>query len=80
MKFEDWEDFFDFGFGPLNTGMGASLRPFRSSYARTKDSHILRLRLNPELKKTDIKVRLQKDGVLEVEWPWKTEGEEIPIE
>ncbi len=75
---ESWEDFFDFRFGPFR--MGASLRPFRASYSRTKDSHILKLRLNPELKKTDIKVRLLKDGVLEIEWPRKTEGEEIPVE
>jgi hypothetical protein len=27
-----------------------------------------------------IKVRLLKDGVLEIEWPRKTEGEEIPVE
>lgn len=80
MKFEDWEDFFDFRFGPFRMGMGASLRPFRASYARTTDSHILRLRLDPGLKKTDIKVRLQKGGVLEIEWPRKTEGEEIPVE
>jgi hypothetical protein len=40
----------------------------------------LKLRLNPELKKTEIKVRLLKDGILEIEWPRKSEGEEIPIE
>jgi hypothetical protein len=53
---------------------------FRASYSRTKESHILKLRLDPEFKKTDIKVRLHKDGVLEIEWPRKAEGEEIPVE
>jgi hypothetical protein len=75
---ESWEDLFDFRFGPFR--MGAFLRPFRASYSRTKDSHILKLRLNPELKKTDIKVRLQKDGILEIEWSREAEGEEIPVE
>jgi len=78
MMFYDWEDFFDFRFGPFR--MGASLRPFKASYSRTKESHILKLRLDPDLKKTDIKVRLQKEGVLEIEWPRKTEGEEVPVE
>jgi hypothetical protein len=40
----------------------------------------LKVRLDPELKRPDIKVRLQKDGVLEIEWPRKAEGEEIPVE
>jgi len=78
MTEEFWDDFFDFRIGPFR--MGASFRPFRASYSRTKESHILKLRLDPELKKTDIKVRLLKDGVLEIEWPRKAEGEEIPIE
>lgn len=75
---ESFEDFFDFRIGPFR--MGASLRPFRASYSRTQDSHILKLRLSPDLTKTDIKVRLQKDGILEIEWPRKAEGEEIPVE
>jgi len=75
---ECWEDFFDFRFGPFR--MGASMRPFKASYSGTKETHILRLRLSPELKKTDIKVRPQKDGILEIEWPRKAEGEEIPVE
>ncbi len=41
---------------------------------------MLKLRLDPELKKADIRVRLQKDGILEIEWPRKAEGEEIPVE
>jgi hypothetical protein len=28
----------------------------------------------------DIKVRLQEGGVLEIEWPRKTTGEDIPVE
>jgi HSP20 family molecular chaperone IbpA len=40
-----------------------------------------RLRLNPDLKKEDLKVRLLKDGILEIEWPRRVEeGEEIEVE
>jgi hypothetical protein len=80
MPFEEWDDFFDFRFGPFRMGVGASLRPFKIGYSRTKESHILRLRLAPELKKEDIKVRLLKGGILEIEWPREMEGEEIEVE
>jgi hypothetical protein len=75
---ESQGDFFDFRFGPLR--MGALLRPFRASCLRTGDFHILTLRLSPELKKSNVKVRLQKDGILEIAWPRKAEREQIPIE
>lgn len=77
---ENWDEFFDFKFGPFRMGLGALPRPFRASYSRTKDSHILRLRLDPELKKEDLKVRLLKGGILEIEWPRKVEGEDIEVE
>jgi len=79
MPFE-WEDFFDFRFGPFRMGFGTYLRPYRASYSRTKESHLLRLHLHPGLKKEDLKVRLLKGGVLEIEWPREVEGEEIPVE
>jgi hypothetical protein len=74
--FEDWEDF-GFRFGPFGVGFSGTGRTVR--YARTETTHVLRVRLNPEVKKQDIKVRLVKPGVLEVEWP-RTKGEEIPVE
>ena len=77
---EEWDEGFDIRFGPLRMGFGPSLRPFKLKYSRTKDSHLLRLRLNPELKKEDIKVRWLKEGILEIEWPRRVEGEEIEIE
>lgn len=56
------------------TGVGRTVR-----YARTETSHILRIRIDPDAKKQDIKVRLVKPGLLEIEWP-RTKGEEIPLE
>ncbi|GIX48556.1 MAG: hypothetical protein KatS3mg131_2767 [Candidatus Tectimicrobiota bacterium] len=78
MAFEEEEDVFDFRFGPFQ--VSAFSRPFRARYTRTADSHIVRLQLRPDIKKDEIKVRLQEGGVLEIEWPRKTKGEEIPIE
>jgi hypothetical protein len=78
--FSEWEDLFDFRFGPFRMGFGTSLRPYRASYSRTKESHLLRLQLSPRLKKEQVKVRLLPDGVLEIEWPREQEGEEIPVE
>ncbi len=78
--FDEWDDLFDFRLGPFR--MGASMggvRPYKVAYARTEDTHILKLRLDPDLKKEDVKVRLQAEGILEIEWPRKKEGEEIPV-
>lgn len=82
MPFEEfWDDFFDFRFGPFRMGVGSSPRPFKISYSRTRESHVLRLRLNPDIKKENLKVKLLKGGVLEIEWPRELEeGEEIEIE
>jgi hypothetical protein len=74
--FEDWEDL-GIRFGPFGvgfTGVGRTVR-----YARTETSHVLRIRIDSDAKKQDIKVRLVKPGLLEVEWP-RTKGEEIPVE
>ena len=49
-------------------------------YSRTSNSHILKLKLRQDIKKEDIKVRLQEGGVLEIEWPRKIEADEIPID
>ena len=75
------EDWFDFKFGPFRMGFGIPASPFKMDYSRTKDSHILTLHLDPELKKEDLKVRLIKGGILQIEWPRETqEGEEIKVE
>ena len=79
MEFEDlWKDLLAFRLGPFR--MGASFEPHRVHYSRTKDSHLLSIRISPEVKKEEIKVRLMKPGVLEIEWPRKIKGEEIPVE
>ena len=77
-KFEKgWDDFRinigSFGFGICGLG-----HPF--SYSRTDSSHILRLMIDPKINKEQIKVRLIKPGELEIEWPRKMQGEEIPVE
>ncbi|MGC9345251.1 MAG: hypothetical protein ACP5ER_00455 [Candidatus Bathyarchaeales archaeon] len=79
MPREFWEDFFSFHLGPWGVYFGP-YRPFRISYRRTSKSHIVRLRINPDVKKEEIKARLIEPGILEIEWPRKIRGEEIPIE
>jgi hypothetical protein len=46
---------------------------------QTETSYLLRIRLDPSVKKETIKVRLVSPGLLEIEWP-RVKGEEIPIE
>ena len=46
---------------------------------QTETSYLLRIRLDPSVKKETIKVRLISPGLLEIEWP-RVKGEEIPIE
>ena len=78
MAFEAFENFFDFRFGPFH--MSGSARPFQVRYERTPQSHRVQLQLRPDIKKEDIKVRLQEGGVLEIEWPRRGAGEDIPVE
>ncbi len=78
MIFDEFEDFFDFRFGPFH--MGGFPRPYRMGYSRTSDSHIVKLRLREDIKREEIKVRLQEGGVLEIEWPRRVKGEDIPID
>lgn len=72
-----WEEFFlrygPFGFGPYGELSG------KIKYSQTEGSHLLRITLDPEVGKEEVKVRLKKGGVLEVEWP-RAKGEEIPVE
>lgn len=68
-----------FHLGPWGVYFGP-YRPYRISYRRTGKSHILRIRISPDVKKEEIKARLTEPGVLEIEWPRKIRGEEISIE
>ncbi len=76
--FGEYDDFFDFRFGPFQMGFG--LMPDKVSYSRTEDSHILKVRLGKDVSREDIKVRLLEDGVLEVTWPRKNKGEDVTVE
>jgi hypothetical protein len=46
---------------------------------QTETSYLLRIRIDPSVKKETIKVRLVSPGLLEIEWT-RVKGEEIPIE
>lgn len=77
---KQWEDFFNFRLGPLRMEFGVPQKPFKVKYSQTKESHLIRLQLDPKVKKEDLKVRLLKEGILEIEWPRKEEAEEIEVE
>ena len=72
-----FEEEFGIRIGPLGIGLGTLGRSVR--YAQTETANILRISIDPEAKKEDIKARLVKPGVLEIEWP-RAKGQEIPIE
>ncbi len=78
MNFSEFDDFFDFRFGPFQ--MSGFSRPFRVGYTRTSESHIVKLKLRKDIDKKDIKVRLKEDGLLEIEWPQSSNAEDIPID
>ncbi|MGA1869478.1 MAG: hypothetical protein ACMUJM_13145 [bacterium] len=81
MKFdEEWDDLFDIRVGPFGMGAFFGPRPFKIRYSRTSDTHLLCLRINKDVKKEDIRVRYVEPGIIEVEWPRQTKGEEIPVE
>ena len=73
--FEEWEDF-GIHVGPFGVGVGRTSRSVH--YVRTDTSHVLRIRLEPGVKKEEIKGRLVRPGLLEIGWPRAT-GEEIPV-
>jgi hypothetical protein len=74
---EEWWEEFGFRFGPF--AFGVSGVGHFVTHARTETSHLLRVRIDPALKKEEIKVRLTRPGLLEIEWP-RPKGEEIPVE
>jgi hypothetical protein len=76
MAEEAWEEF-GFRFGPFEVGFSGLGQFIKRT--RTETSHILRIQIDPAVKKEEIKVRLVRPGLLEIEWPRRT-GEEIPVE
>lgn len=78
MDFIVFDDFFDFRFGHFQ--MSGFSKPFKVGYSRTSDSHIVKLKLQKDIEKKDLKVRLQEGGVLEIEWPCSIKAEDIPID
>jgi hypothetical protein len=76
MAEETWEEF-GFRFGPFAFGF-SGLGQF-TKHTRTETSHLLRLRIDPTVKKEEIKARLVRPGLLEIAWP-RTRGEDIPVE
>jgi hypothetical protein len=79
MSFENFWDDFGFHFGPFRFTPGAFIGG-NVRYNRTDDSHLLRIRIHPDIKKEQIKVRLVQPGVIELEWPRQKRGEEITVE
>jgi hypothetical protein len=73
---EGWEEF-GFRFGPFEIGM-SGLGQF-IKHTRTETSHILRIRIDPAVKKEEIKAHLVRPGLLEIEWS-RHKGEDIPVE
>ena len=76
MTEEGWEEF-GFRFGPFEVGFSGLGQFIKRT--RTETSHVLRIRIDPAVKKEEIKARLVRPGLLEIEWP-RPKGEEIPVE
>jgi hypothetical protein len=76
MAEEGWEEF-GFRFGPFEMGFSGLGQFIKRT--RTETSHVLRIRIDPAVKKEEIKARLVRPGHLEIEWP-RHKGEDIPIE
>jgi len=78
-EFEDDLGEFGIKIGPIGIG---TIGPYRLvKYRQTEDANIIKIDLNPQVKKEQIKVRLVEPGILEIEWPRLAEkGEEIKVE
>ena len=74
---EDAWEAFGFRFGPFEVGFGGLGHSIEQT--RTETSHILRIRMDPAVKKEEIKARLIQPGILEIERP-RSRGEDIPVE
>jgi hypothetical protein len=73
----DWREEFGFQFGPFEVGFSGLDHVIQQR--RTETSHILRIRMDPAVKREEIKARLIQPGMLEIEWP-RSWGEDIPVE
>ena len=81
MKLEgEWDDLIDVRIGPFEVGAFFGPRPFKVRYSRTSNCHLLRLQMSKGVEKEEIKVRFIEKGIIEIEWPRRTKGEEIPVE
>lgn len=78
MEFEDFWDEFGIRIGPWGIGFGGPRRHIR--YSRTDTSHILQIRISTDVKRDQIKARLLEPGLLDIEWPHRLKGQDIPIE
>ncbi|MCD6574186.1 hypothetical protein J7K97_00710 [Candidatus Aerophobetes bacterium] len=76
--FEDWWEDFDIRVGPFRWGVHSISRNIR--YTRTEEKHILKIRINPEIKREEIKAKLIKPGLIEISWPIKKKAEDIPVD
>ena len=64
---EDAWEAFGFRFGPFEFGF-SGVGQF-TTHTRTETSHLLRIRIDPTVKKEEIKARLVRPSLLEIEWP-----------
>jgi hypothetical protein len=78
-QFEENLGEFGIKIGPISVG---TIGPYRLvKYTQTEEANIIKIDLNPQVKKEQIKVRLVEPGVLEIEWPRMADkSEEIKIE
>jgi hypothetical protein len=66
-----------FRFGPFAVGFSGLGHVLTQT--RTETSHILRIRVDPAVKREAINARPIQPGILEIEWP-RSRGEDIPVE
>jgi hypothetical protein len=76
MAEETWEEV-GLRFGPFEVGFSGLGQC--TKHTRTETSQLLRIRIDPTVKKEEIKARLVRPGLLEIEWP-RSRGEDIPVE
>ena len=78
MSIENFWDGFEFSFGPFRFGLDALGDNIR--YRRNETSHTIRISIDPAIIKEQIKARLLEPGILEVEWPRRKLGGDIPVD
>jgi hypothetical protein len=74
---EDAWEAFGFRCGPVEVGFSGFGQFINRT--RTETSPILQIRLDPAVKKEEIKARLVRPGPMEIEWP-RSKGEDMPVE